>query len=231
MTAGPWRLDALEILRVTRTAKFDRAHLLETVSAIVASGQVEVDVVNERREDGPEHEAVDAPAVTRAKLRQLLGALDELNPLTFREGPHTILERYLERTGTVLDLIAADTLESKRTVANIASFMRFAADWQAEQPARDAGRVRRVSRCLPGRRRRAADERRAVRGRRWRPADDAVPGQGARVPDRLRPEPARRGVARRARAATACSRASSCARPCPRATSTPTRSGGCCTWR
>ncbi len=134
MTAGPWRLDALEILRVTRTAKFDRAHLLETVGSIVASGQVEVDVVNERREDGPEHEAVDAPAVTRAKLRQLLGALDELNPLTFREGPHTILERYLERTGTVLDLIAADTLESKRTVANIASFMRFAADWQAENP-------------------------------------------------------------------------------------------------
>src|SRR4051794_25488171 len=134
MTAGPWRLDALEILRVTRTAKFDRAHLLETVGSIVASGQVEVDVVNERREDGPEHEAVDAPAVTRAKLRQLLSALDELNPLTFREGPHTILERYLERTGTVLDLIAADTLESKRTVANIASFMRFAADWQAENP-------------------------------------------------------------------------------------------------
>ncbi len=134
MTAGPWRLDALEILRVTRTAKFDRAHLLETVQSIVASGQVEVDVVNERREDGPDREAVDAPAVTRAKLRQLLGALDELNPLTYREGPHTILERFLERTGVVLDLIAADTLESKRTVANIASFMRFAADWQAANP-------------------------------------------------------------------------------------------------
>ena len=70
----------------------------------------------------------------RAKLRQLLGALDELNPLTFREGPHTILERFLERTGQVLDLIAADTLESKRTVTNIASFMRFAADWQAANP-------------------------------------------------------------------------------------------------
>ena len=39
MTAGPWRLDALEILRVTRTAKFDRAHLLETVGTIVASGR------------------------------------------------------------------------------------------------------------------------------------------------------------------------------------------------
>ncbi len=131
MTAGPWRLDALEILRVTRNAKFDRAHLLETAKAIVESGRVEVDQVQHRREDGPETAEVDAPAGTRAKLRQLLGALDELNPLTFREGPHTILERYLERTGQVLDLIAADTLESKRTVTNIASFLRFAADWQS----------------------------------------------------------------------------------------------------
>ena len=134
MTAGPWRLDALEILRVSRMAKFDRAHLLETVKAIVESGRVEVDQVQERREDGPATAEVDAAAGMRAKLRQLLGALDELNPLTFREGPHTILERYLERTGQVLDLIAADTLESKRTVTNIASFLRFAADWQAANP-------------------------------------------------------------------------------------------------
>src|SRR5205814_6917330 len=118
-------LDALEILRVTRTAKLDRAHLLETIQSIVASGQVEVDIVNERREDGPEREAVDAPAVTRAKLRQLVAVLNELTPLTFREGPHTILEWFLERTGSVLDLIAANTLESKRTVTNIASLMRF----------------------------------------------------------------------------------------------------------
>ncbi len=131
MTAGPWRLDALEILRVTRNAKFDRVHLLETAKAIVESGRVEVDQVQDRREDGPRTAEVNAPAGTRAKLRQLLGTLDELNPLTFREGPHTILERYLERTGQVLDLIAADTLEAKRTVTNIASFLRFAADWQS----------------------------------------------------------------------------------------------------
>ena len=96
--------------------------------------RVEVDQVQDRREDGPATAEVDAAAGMRAKLRQLLGALDELNPLTFREGPHTILERFLERTGQVLDLIAADTLESKRTVANIASFLRFAADWQTEHP-------------------------------------------------------------------------------------------------
>jgi DNA helicase-2/ATP-dependent DNA helicase PcrA len=133
MTAGPWRLDALEILRVTRMARFDRSHLLETVKAITESGRVEVDTVPDRHEEAATAE-VDAPAGTRAKLRQLLGAIDELNPLTFRDGPHTILERYLERTGQVLDLIAADTLESKRTVTNIASFLRFAADWQAANP-------------------------------------------------------------------------------------------------
>ena len=34
----------------------------------------------------------------------------------------------------MLDLIATDTLEAKRMVANIASFVRFAADWQRANP-------------------------------------------------------------------------------------------------
>ncbi len=72
----------------------------------------------------------------RAKLRLLVGLVEELNPQTWREGPWTILERYVERTGQVLDLLAAGTLEAKRSVANIASFMRFAADWQAANPGR-----------------------------------------------------------------------------------------------
>ncbi|MEP7378009.1 MAG: ATP-dependent DNA helicase [Chloroflexota bacterium] len=139
MTAGPWRLDALEILRVSRMARFDRAHLLDTAKRIVASGQLEVDQVGGSSTEAPATARADAAVVpvpdgTRAKLRQLTNALDELNPLTFREGPHTILERYLERTSQVLDLIAADTLESKRTVTNVASFMRFAADWQQANP-------------------------------------------------------------------------------------------------
>jgi len=133
MTAGPWRLDALEILRVTRNARFDNARLFETARVIVESGQLEVDTVPDRHEEAQTREQA-APAATRAKLRQLIAALDELNPLTFREGPHTILERYLERTGGVLDLIAADTLEAKRSVTNIASFLRFAADWQSANP-------------------------------------------------------------------------------------------------
>src|SRR4029078_13336406 len=77
----------------------------------------------------------DISAALRAKLRQVRGVIDELNPLVYREGPHTILERLLERTGVVLDLIAADTVEAKRSVASIASFVRFAADWQRANPA------------------------------------------------------------------------------------------------
>ena len=138
MTAGPWRLDALEILRVSRMAKFDREHLFETIRTIVESGRLEVDLVPDRHEDAARAQ-VDAPAGTRAKLRQLLGALNELNPLTFREGPHAILERYVERTGLILDLVAADTLEAKRTVAVIASLLRFAADWQAANPGGTLG--------------------------------------------------------------------------------------------
>jgi len=130
MTAGPWRLDALEILEVTRMAKFDRRHLLDVTREIVGTGVVLVDRVSEDEPNA--EEAVDA--ATRAKLRRLLDTLEELTPLTWREGPFTILERYVERTGQVLDLIAADSLEAKRTVTNIASFLRFAADWQAANP-------------------------------------------------------------------------------------------------
>ena len=34
----------------------------------------------------------------------------------------------------MLDLVAGDTTDAKRMVANIASFLRFAADWQAAHP-------------------------------------------------------------------------------------------------
>jgi DNA helicase-2/ATP-dependent DNA helicase PcrA len=77
---------------------------------------------------------VDVAPLTRAKLRRLIDTLDELTPMTWREGPLNVLERFVERTGLILDLIAVDTLESKRIVANIASFLRFAADWQQEHP-------------------------------------------------------------------------------------------------
>jgi DNA helicase-2/ATP-dependent DNA helicase PcrA len=125
MSGGPWRLDALQMLEVTRLAAFDGRHLIEAVVEIVDSGRVGVD-----REVEPG---------LRAKLRNLRETIETLSPLTWREGPHTILERYLERTGQVLDLVAADTLEAKRTVANIASFLRFAADWQRANPSGSLG--------------------------------------------------------------------------------------------
>jgi superfamily I DNA/RNA helicase len=132
MTAGPWRLDALEILRVARDARFDRSRLVDAATRMVAEGEAHEG--GGSHTDDPQHVGV-APDL-RAKLRILLAAIEELNPQTWREGPFTILERYLERTGTVLDLLAAATLEAKRSVVNIASFMRFASDWQAENPSK-----------------------------------------------------------------------------------------------
>jgi DNA helicase-2/ATP-dependent DNA helicase PcrA len=154
LTAGPWRLDALELLAITRAATRAKRHLLELIRDAVGTGEVTLDAVPANgpngsdgagdAQAGPAGPALDAapPAervlelapATRAKLRRLLDTLDELVPETPREGPFTILERYIERTGMLLDLLAADTLESKRAVANVASLMRFAADWQREHP-------------------------------------------------------------------------------------------------
>ena len=207
MTAGPWRLDALEILRVARMARFDRRHLVEVIrdDRRVGPGRGR----RRRRRaatDDADARRVDAAAPrTRAKLRRLLGALEELNPLTWREGPFTILERFLERTGQVLDLIAAGTLEAKRTRRQHRELpaLRGATGRRANPNGTLAGFVAYLD-AYQRRRRRAADERRADRGRRGRPADDPVPGQGPRVPDRLRPEPARRASGRRASTAAAC---------------------------
>jgi DNA helicase-2/ATP-dependent DNA helicase PcrA len=160
LTAGPWRLDALELLAITRAASRAKRHLLELIREAVGTGEVTLDAVPFQAADGEETadgDAIDAatgptaegapPAervlelapATRAKLRRLLDTLDELVPETPREGPFTILERYIERTGMLLDLLSADTLESKRAVANVASFMRFAADWQREHPTSTLG--------------------------------------------------------------------------------------------
>ena len=61
-------------------------------------------------------------ASTRAKLRRLLRTLDELAAKTWREGPFSVLEEHVINTGAVFDLVALDTLQAKRTVANIANF-------------------------------------------------------------------------------------------------------------
>jgi DNA helicase-2/ATP-dependent DNA helicase PcrA len=152
LTAGPWRLDALELLAITRAASRGKRHLLELIRDAVGSGEVTLDAVPTTGANGadggdaqadatepapaapPAERVLELAPATRAKLRRLLDTLDELVPETPREGPFTILERYIERTGMLLDLLSADTLESKRAVANVASFMRFAADWQREHP-------------------------------------------------------------------------------------------------
>jgi DNA helicase II / ATP-dependent DNA helicase PcrA len=176
MSAGPWRLDALEILQIARMAKYDYRHLIDVIREVVDSGVVEVDRARPGEEELPpqagpvvvagdseegagglalqpppadltaptegtstpppprETRSVRVAAGTRAKLRRLLRVLDELAAKTWREGPFSVLEEYVVKTGVVFDLIALDTLDAKRTVANIANFMRFAHDWQAEHP-------------------------------------------------------------------------------------------------
>lgn len=141
MSAGPWRLDPLEILEISRMARFDRDHLLDAARAIVESGQVKVE-----RVDGPTGDSgqslsgrstgnIEVGPDTQAKLRRLLDTIDDLAPQTWREGPFTLLERFVERTGQILDLIGADTRESQRIAVNLASFLRFTNDWQVAFPA------------------------------------------------------------------------------------------------
>jgi DNA helicase-2/ATP-dependent DNA helicase PcrA len=74
------------------------------------------------------------PPALLAKLRQALDTLDELHDRAWRDGPQTILERYLEITGDVLNQLATTAVESHRAVANIGSFLRFAGDWQRAHP-------------------------------------------------------------------------------------------------
>ncbi|MFV2064575.1 MAG: ATP-dependent helicase, partial [Chloroflexota bacterium] len=85
--------------------------------------------------DRPRHtRRTTVAARTRAKLRRLLDTLEELTPQTWREGPSTVIEEYVTRTGLLFDMLKIDSLAAKRTVANIGSFMRFAHDWQREHP-------------------------------------------------------------------------------------------------
>ena len=180
MSAAPWRLDALEILQVARMARYDRRHLIEVVHEVVESGELEVDRTAEveatARTATPTATAMPTatgaaePATSRRhggrrpaprtrrhvdpsrapSCAACCGTLEDLAARTWREGPFTVLEEYVARTGLVLDLLAIDSLEAKRTIANIGSFMRFAQDWQAEHPRGCLGGLRGLPRRLPG---------------------------------------------------------------------------------
>lgn len=116
MTAGPWRFDAAEILRLRKAAGFD--------------GRPMFDAASDLRRTPPEG----MDDAFRLKLDRLLGCLDDLVPRAMREGPFTLLEEYLVRISLLHDLIALETPDAQRQVLAIARLMRFASDWQREHP-------------------------------------------------------------------------------------------------
>ena len=137
MTAGPWRLDALEILARQPATRASTGPPRSTPpSAMVAARARPHEARPGRGDEAPDRQHGRRGPALRAKLRHpARGASRSSTRSPGARARSRILERYLERTGTVLDLLAAGTLEAKRSVVNIASFMRFASDWQAENPA------------------------------------------------------------------------------------------------
>jgi DNA helicase II / ATP-dependent DNA helicase PcrA len=130
LTAGPWRLDASEILRLASDASWDRRPIFEAAesrwkTAVVAADSGEPTAARQDR----------ANSALRAKLELLFGCIGDLVPRGPRDGPFTILEEYLVRTKVLADLLAVETPEAQRTFLAIARLMRFSADWQREHPA------------------------------------------------------------------------------------------------
>lgn len=117
LTAGPWRFDAAEILKITRAADWDGRAVFQAAAELHRA----------EGDDAPE------PAL-RAKVAHLFAVLDDLVPRARRDGPFTILEEYLVPTNLLHDLIATETPEAQRTVLAVARLLRFAADWQREHP-------------------------------------------------------------------------------------------------
>ncbi|MGZ6340803.1 MAG: ATP-dependent helicase, partial [Candidatus Limnocylindrales bacterium] len=145
LSAGPWRLDAAEILRLTRAAAHDRRPVSEAAREIRRAGELLVDVVEEVGDDGLGTPAAPAELphrhrlerlddLLRAKLERLLDCLDALAPRANREGPFTLLDEYLVRTSILRDLLAVGTTEAQKTVLAVARLLRFTAGWQRERP-------------------------------------------------------------------------------------------------
>jgi DNA helicase-2/ATP-dependent DNA helicase PcrA len=129
LTAGPWRLDAPEILRLARDASWDRRPVFEAATVLRTAAAVSTP------SDRPDAERLErAEASLRAKLELLFGCIGDLVPRGPRDGPFTILDEYLVRTKLLADLLAVETPEAQRTFLAVARFMRFTADWQREHP-------------------------------------------------------------------------------------------------
>jgi DNA helicase-2/ATP-dependent DNA helicase PcrA len=130
LTAGPWRLDASEILRLARDASWDRRPIFEAAAATRNAAVVTAPSAGSTadRQDR-------ADSALRAKLELLFGCIGDLVPRGPRDGPFTILEEYLVRTKLLADLLAVETPEAQRTFLAVARLMRFGADWQREHRA------------------------------------------------------------------------------------------------
>jgi len=132
LTAGPWRLDAPEILRLTRDAAWDGRPVFEAAAAVRRAGEL---AAVGPAAPGTAHREPPQPAL-RARLDHLFGCIEDLVPRGPRDGPFTILGEYLVRTKLLADLLALETPEAQRTLLAVARLMRFTADWQGEHAGR-----------------------------------------------------------------------------------------------
>ncbi len=164
LSAGPWRLDAAEILRVTSAANWDGRPIYQAALDILREGKIAVsdvparratpavaaptlwtetdfdenepDTVKQRRsrEQRAQWRREELDVRLRLKLERLMQLLNSLVPRGQREGPFAVLEEFLTRTNLLHDLIALETPEAQRSVLALARFMRFVADWQHAHP-------------------------------------------------------------------------------------------------
>ena len=143
LTAGPWRLDAAEILRLTRDAAWDGRPVFPAAAAFRRAGKPAADANDpgalgtpaERVQSEPSRGEL-AQAALRAKLNLLFACVEDLVPRGPRDGPSAILLEYVVRTKLLADLLAVETPEAQRTLLAVARLMRFTADWQREHPER-----------------------------------------------------------------------------------------------
>ena len=140
LTAGPWRFEAAEILRVSRAAAWDGRPMIEAATAIRREARLSAETEEAPvggvpgRDVAPSGLGESPTPALRAKLDRLFGCLDELIPRGPRDGPFSILVDYLTRTKVLHDLIAAETSEAQRNLLAVASVMRFVSSWQQENP-------------------------------------------------------------------------------------------------
>lgn len=173
LSAGPWRVDALEILRLTRAADRDGQPVFRAAQRILREGLLPVATLDDRAaepdtsvdpgeqqalwsrtEDWPGDAAPAAAGLRtregrarwrqeqletrlRVKLERVFSVLDPLVASARLDGPLTILQHYLARTGLLHDLLATGTPEALRAAQAIARFERVVAERQRAQPRCD----------------------------------------------------------------------------------------------